>query len=345
MSKRKTRERQLAKLAARRAAERRRRKRQRILAGAVGGAAAVLVAVVLVLAFTGGSKPKHHAQSTPSTAPTPTAPTPSTKLTYQPGTGKPTATVTPTPATTEVACGATAPPEAGTSKPQFDGPPPLTIDPANTYFATMDTSCGKIVFKLDPTTAPYTVNSFVFLADHHFFDGQYFTRLDTSIDVVQGGDPKETGGGGPGYTIPDELTGKETYPPGTLAMANSGSPNSGGSQFFIITGPKGHLLDDNNTYAVFGHITKGLDVAQKIQALPIVNPQAPQQQDIAGERPTQAIYMNSVTIKVVPGTSPSESGSPSVQPSTSGTPSPKPSATGKPSPKPSRSHRASPTAS
>ncbi|HEY7280683.1 MAG TPA: peptidylprolyl isomerase [Actinomycetota bacterium] len=340
MSKRKTRERQLAKLAARRAAERRKKKRQRILAGVVGGAAAVLVALVLVLAFTGGSKPKHNAQSSPSAAPTPSSPSPSpTKFTYQPGTGKPTATVTPTPAATDVACDATAPPDAGKPKPQFDGPPPLTIDPANSYFAVMDTSCGKIVFKLDPTTAPYTTNSFVFLADHHFFDGQFFTRLDTSIDVVQGGDPTDMGTGGPGYTIPDELTGKETYPPGTLAMANGG-PNTGGSQFFIITGPKGHLLDSNNNYTVFGQVTKGLDVAQKIQALPIVNPQAPQQGDLAGERPTQAIYMNSVTIKVVPGTSPSASG-----PSASGSASPKPTGSGtgkpnpthKPSPKPSHS--------
>jgi cyclophilin family peptidyl-prolyl cis-trans isomerase len=349
MSKRKTRERQLAKLAARRAAERRKKKRQRILGFVVGGVAAVLVGLVLVLAFTGGSKPKHHAQ--PSTAPTPTTASPSpTKVTYQPGTGKPTATVTPTPAATEVACGATAPPGAGQAKPQFDGPPPLTIDPANTYYVTMDTSCGKMVFKLDPTTAPYTVNSFVFLANNHFFDGQYFTRLDTSIDVVQGGDPTDTGTGGPGYTIPDELSGKETYPPGTLAMAHSQAPNSGGSQFFIITGPKGHLLDSSNTYTVFGQMTKGLDVAQKIQTLPIVNPQAPQQQDLAGERPTQTIYMNSVTIKTVPGasptattsTQPSTSGAPSSKPSGTGKPSPKPSGSGKPSPKPSRSHRPSP---
>jgi cyclophilin family peptidyl-prolyl cis-trans isomerase len=311
MSKRKTRERQLAKLAARRAAERRRRKRQRILAGVVAGVVFLAGGVVLFLAFTGGKEPKkHHAQGTP-TPPVTTAPSP----VYSPGTGKETKTVKPQPAPTEVACDAKAPPEAGKPKPQFDGPPPLTIDPRNTYLAVMKTSCGTIKFQLNAESTPLTVNSFVFLADHHYFDGQYFHRLDTSIDVVQGGDPLGTGAGGPGYSIPDELSGSETYPPGTLAMANAGA-NTGGSQFFIIAGPNGHKLDDNNAYTVFGSITEGLDVAKSILALPIQDPEKAAAGDLRGQQPKQAVYIDSVTIKVEkPEPSPSQSASGSPGPS------------------------------
>src|SRR3954451_18849711 len=244
MSKRKTRERQLAKLAARRQAERRRRQRQRILVGTIIGVVVLALGIGAVFAFTGGGKDKAAPTTAPTSGPSPTP-------AYSPGTGQENGTITPNPAPEEVACGAEAPPEAGKPKPQFDGPPPLTIDPATTYVAVMKTSCGTIKFELNPVSAPITSNSFVFLADHHYFDGQYFHRLDTSIDVVQGGDPKGDGTTGPGYAIPDELSGSETYPPGTLAMANAGA-NSGGSQFFIITGDKGHLLDDNNNYTVFG---------------------------------------------------------------------------------------------
>jgi cyclophilin family peptidyl-prolyl cis-trans isomerase len=219
-----------------------------------------------------------------------------------------------------VACGATAPPGAGKPKPQFNGPPPLTLDPAKSYEAVMKTSCGTIKFMLDAQTAPWTVNSFVFLADHHYFDGQYFHRLDTSIDVVQGGDPLGTGAGGPGYAIPDELSGNETYPPGTLAMANAG-PNTGGSQFFIITGPNGHNLDQNNAYTVFGQVIGGMDVAQKIQAMPIQNASAASSGDLRGQQPQQAIYIDSVTIdvkKAAPSPSPSVAGTSGASGPTSG---------------------------
>jgi cyclophilin family peptidyl-prolyl cis-trans isomerase len=312
MSKRKTRERQLAKLAARRAAERRRAKRQKILTFAVAGTSVLVLGVVLFLLLTGGEDKKPQADKSP----TPTGPTtgPSPTPAYSPGTGKQAGTVKPAAAPEEVACGADAPPGAGKDKPQFDGPPPLTVDARNTYIALMKTSCGTIKFELNPVSAPITTNSFVFLADHGYFDGQYFHRLDTSIDVVQGGDPMGTGAGGPGYAIPDELSGSETYPPGTLAMANAG-PNSGGSQFFIIAGPKGHNLDDNNAYTVFGKVTEGMDVAKKILALPIKDPEAAAGGDLRGQQPKQAVYIDSVTIKVVePEASPTPSGSGSPSP-------------------------------
>jgi len=293
MSKR-SRDRHLAKLAARRQAERdaRRRRRQRALGTIATSAAVVLLVVAGLVIFTGGNdsaSPSPTVSPTGSPSESPSSPTPQAKP------GKQTGTVDPQPAPAEVACGAEAPETAGKPKPQFSGPPPMKIDPEKTYIATMVTSCGTIEIELDPKNAPQTVNSFVFLANHGFFDGQYLTRIDTSIDVLQGGDPTGTGSGGPGYSIPDELQGGEQYAPGVFAMANAG-PNTGGSQFFIITGENGHNLDSNPNYTIFGQVIKGLDVAQRIQKLPIKDPAAAQQGDISGQAPKQAVYFESVTI-------------------------------------------------
>jgi cyclophilin family peptidyl-prolyl cis-trans isomerase len=288
MSKR-SRDRQLAKLAARRQAERDAATRRRnLIVGAVAGVLALAVVIVGLGFLLGDDDEVAAPPLSPSVSPTGT-PSPS------PEPGTQTGTVTPTAAneTGEVACGAQAPQTAGEPKPQFAGPPPMKIDRRATYTATMVTSCGTIVIDLDATRAPQTVNSFVFLARKGYFDGQYFHRLDTSIDVIQGGDPSGTGADGPGYAIPDELTGNESYTPGTLAMANAG-PNTGGSQFFIITGPAGTNLDGNPNYTIFGRVVGGLDVAQRIQALPIVDADSP---DLSGQRPVQAVYLDEVTIR------------------------------------------------
>ena len=290
MSKR-SRERQLAKLAARRQAERdaQRRRRRRALVTVASSAGVVLLVVAGLVIFSGGGD-----TASPSPTVSPSG-SPSESPTPQAKPGKQTGTVDAQPAPAQVACGAEAPKAAGEPKPQFAGPPPMTIDPEKTYVATMVTSCGTIEIELDPTTAPQTVNSFVFLANHGFFDGQYLTRIDTSIDVLQGGDPTGTGSGGPGYSIPDELQGGEQYAPGVFAMANAGA-NTGGSQFFIITGDNGHNLDSNPNYTIFGHVISGLDVAQRIQQLPIKDPAAAQQGDISGQAPKKAVYFDSVTI-------------------------------------------------
>jgi cyclophilin family peptidyl-prolyl cis-trans isomerase len=295
MSKR-SRDRHLAKLSARRQAERdaQRRRRQRIFRIVGGVAGAVVLVTAGLLLFNGGGS----SQASPSPSVSPSA-TPSASPSPQGKPGTQTGTVDPQPAPTAVACGAHAPKGAGKPKPQFAGPPPMKIDTSKTYIATMETSCGTIEIELDAKTAPQTVNSFVFLANHHFFDGQYFTRIDTSIDVLQGGDPTGTGSGGPGYSIPDELRGGEQYAPGVFAMANAGA-NSGGSQFFIITGPNGHKLDANPNYTIFGHITGGLKVAQRIQKLPIKDPTAASQGDITGQAPKQAVYIDTVTITEKP---------------------------------------------
>jgi cyclophilin family peptidyl-prolyl cis-trans isomerase len=288
MSKR-SRDRQLAKLAARRQAERDAAIRRRnLITGIVAGAIALVVVVVGLGVLLGDETDS----ASPSAAPT-TTPSAAPSASAEPGTQ--TGTVTPTEATEsgEVACGAEAPAKAGKPKPQFAGPPPLAIDPKATYTATMVTSCGTIVIELDAERAPQTVNSFVFLAKKGFFDGQYFHRLDTSIDVIQGGDPSGTGADGPGYAIPDELKPNASYTPGTIAMANAGA-NTGGSQFFIITGPNGANLDGNPNYTIFGKVVDGLSVAQRIQALPIVDPNAA---DLSGQRPAEAVYIEKVTIK------------------------------------------------
>ena len=113
------------------------------------------------------------------------------------------------------------------------------------------TTIGDLHATLDGSGKPCTVGSFVSLAKQGYFDSTTCHRLVTSgIYVLQCGDPTATGTGGPGYTIPDELTGKEKYPAGTLAMANTGQPHSGGSQFFIVY--KDTPLPPQ--YAVFGTV-------------------------------------------------------------------------------------------
>ena len=120
--------------------------------------------------------------------------------------------------------------------------------------------------------------------------------------MIQTGDPLGTGSGGPGYAIPDELTGKEHYTPGTVAMANGGA-NTGGSQFFIITGPQGTNLEGNPNYTIFGKVVSGLDVAKTINAL------MPKQKNYDGA-PTKAVYIESMTIETTKAP-PSASASPS----------------------------------
>jgi peptidyl-prolyl cis-trans isomerase B (cyclophilin B) len=131
--------------------------------------------------------------------------------------------------------------------------PPSTPTNPGTVSFTMTTSVGKLSGSLDGTHAPCTVSSFTSLAKQHYFDNTPCHRLTTTagLYVLQCGDPTGTGTGGPGYTIPDELSGHETYQAGTIAMANTGQPNSGGSQFFLVY--RDSRLPPQ--YTVFGHLT------------------------------------------------------------------------------------------
>ena len=139
----------------------------------------------------------------------------------------------------------------------------MCIDVTRRYSAEMVTSKGTMTIALDPAAAPKTVNNFVFLARYHYFDGIFFHRVIPGF-VLQGGDPKGTGTGGPGYDFEDELPRPGRYELGSLAMANAG-PNTNGSQFFVISGPSGVRLPPQ--YSLFGKVVSGLDVVAAIDAL------------------------------------------------------------------------------
>ncbi len=114
----------------------------------------------------------------------------------------------------------------------------MIIDTTKNYTATMVTSKGTLEIVLDALGAPTTVNSFVYLARWHYYDGIVFHRVIPGF-VLQGGDPTGTGAGGPGYKFNDELPKPGRYELGSLAMANAG-PHTNGSQFFVISGPERH---------------------------------------------------------------------------------------------------------
>lgn len=138
-------------------------------------------------------------------------------------------------------------------------PPAHEIDDDATYEVTITTDKGDIVMELDPKLAPMTVNNFVALARRGFYDGTTFHRVVPDF-VIQGGDPEGTGRGGPGYTFPDEPVRGE-YTHGAVAMANAG-PDTNGSQFFICIDDCRTKLD--KAYNLFGYVTAGLDVADRI---------------------------------------------------------------------------------
>ena len=140
-------------------------------------------------------------------------------------------------------------------------PPPAYATATGKVAVTIATSAGDLHADLDADTTPCTVNSFISLAEQGYFDGTSCHRLTTSgILVLQCGDPTGSGMGGPGYTFPDELSGKETYPAGTLAMANAG-PDTNGSQFFVVYGD----TPLPPSYTVFGQIDDAsVDVVKKV---------------------------------------------------------------------------------
>jgi peptidylprolyl isomerase len=141
--------------------------------------------------------------------------------------------------------------------------PAMTINTNKLYCAGINTNRGLIVLQLDPKLAPNTVNNFVFLAQHHFYDGLVFHRViqtGPGIHIIQTGDPKGDGTGGPGYKFNDEPV-QGTYNVGCIAMANSGA-NTNGSQFFICTRNDTSLP---KSYNLFGQVVQGLNVALQIQ--------------------------------------------------------------------------------
>jgi cyclophilin family peptidyl-prolyl cis-trans isomerase/protein-disulfide isomerase len=145
-------------------------------------------------------------------------------------------------------------------KRQFSDCPPLTIDPKKQYLAVLHTAKGDITLELFADKTPLAVNSFIFLARKHWFDGVTFHRVIPGF-VAQAGDPTGTGIGGPGYAFDNEISSDLTFDgPGVLGMANAG-PGSNGSQFFITYSAVPRL---NGGYTVFGKLVSGMDVLQKL---------------------------------------------------------------------------------
>lgn len=137
--------------------------------------------------------------------------------------------------------------------------PPMLIDANSFYCVGINTNRGLIVVELDPQYAPLSVNNFVYLAQRHFYDGLTFHRVVPGF-VIQGGDPKGNGTGGPGYKFNDEPV-YGSYTAGVIVMANNGV-NTNGSQFFIT------LANDNTLpkkYNLFGRVVLGMNVVLKIQ--------------------------------------------------------------------------------
>ncbi len=169
----------------------------------------------------------------------------------------------------------------------FSSPMKKCIDETKSYTATFDTSEGEIVVELDTAGVPGTVNNFVALSRYGYYDGSLIFRTDPSIDIIQGGGKTNTDS--PGYSILDE-GGPFKYAEGDLVMARGSAPNSGGGQFFFVTGPNASLLDQQGTYVTFGKVTKGLDVTKAIIALHKADDSG------LGGAPSRTVTVNSVTI-------------------------------------------------
>jgi cyclophilin family peptidyl-prolyl cis-trans isomerase len=157
--------------------------------------------------------------------------------------------------------------------------------------ATLHTSMGDITIEFYPADAPKTVANFIKLAESGYYDSTKFHRVIKGF-MDQGGDPltkddsKEAawGTGGPGYTIPDEISPTLTNVAGTMAMANTGQPNTGGSQFFINAVDNPSL---NGGYTVFGKVTAGMDVVTAINNVPTDS----------SDRPLTPVVLKSITLK------------------------------------------------
>ncbi len=223
-----------------------RRRRINLIVSIIGALAVIAVVVVVVVATTDDSSTPAAKSGTPSatspaTSPASSATSPTAKVVAYPCTWK----------------------KTGTAAKAVKVPPTTKPSRKGTVAVSVGTTQGPMTFTLNRANAPCAVESFLSLAGQKYFDKTSCHRLTSSstLHVLQCGDPTGTGSGGPGYQFADELTGKEKYTRGTIAMA-LGGPNTGGSQFFIVYG----TTQLAPSYTVFGTVTKGLGVVDKVAA-------------------------------------------------------------------------------
>lgn len=181
--------------------------------------------------------------------------------------------------------------QTNTTPPENQTPPAETVAP-ETAVATIATNMGTFEVTLDGKAAPKTVANFIKLAKEGFYNNLTFHRIVQDF-VIQGGDPKGDGTGGPGYTVPAEISLKHTK--GAIAMARTGdavnpAKASSGSQFYIALQP---LTQLDGQYTVFGYVTSGMDVVTKIGQTPTEpNPETGEQ-----SVPLTPVTIKSITIK------------------------------------------------
>ena len=190
--------------------------------------------------------------------------------------------------TTTAAAGADGCTDAAVPAAREDGgatAPTERLDPEKTYKLVFDTNCGTFTVTLDLKSAPATSASLVSLAKARFFDDTIFHRIVPGF-VIQGGDPTQSGNGGPGYQTVDAPASDARYVQGVVAMAKTASEPAGtsGSQFFVVTGADVGLPPD---YAIVGNVTDGIPVVTRIGKLG----------DPATEQPTRPVVIKSVTVE------------------------------------------------
>jgi cyclophilin family peptidyl-prolyl cis-trans isomerase len=168
-------------------------------------------------------------------------------------------------------------------EPASNEAPTADLDSSKTYTLEFDTSCGSFTVTLDPDGAPKTSASLVALARDGYFDDTIFHRVVPGF-VIQGGDPTQSGAGGPGYSTVDVPPSGSAYTQGVVAMAKSGveAPGTAGSQFFVVTGENAGLPPD---YAIVGEVTEGMDTVLRIDAL-----------GVGDGPPSQPVVVNTVTV-------------------------------------------------
>lgn len=203
-------------------------------------------------------------EEVPPPASTTSTSAPSTTVAPAESTVAPTTTAPSTQVLGDTPCPSGTVDPAAVKKISFEKAPPICIDTKKKYTAVLDTSEGEVRVALDVTKTPYTANNFVVLSRYKYYDDTRIFRTDSGLDIIQGGGMNNTSG--PGYSIYDEGSGY-VYNVGDLAMARTNAPNSAGAQWFFVTGPRAAVLNPQGTYVVFGKVSAGLEVLQKIIGL------------------------------------------------------------------------------